>query len=132
MLCGDGVPADSDPYRTKAGYGALGGRGGMLAAVAMAAGAGGGGMTRGGRTDRVAGDSPFLPEALEANRGGTLTEAQRRSCQAQSRRVRWFGAGIGGLVIVLGLLFAVTRHSSSVMPLRPVVLIGCLLIGAIV
>ena len=104
----------------------------MLAAVAMAAGAGGGGMTRGGRTDRVAGDSPFLPEALEANRGGTLTEAQRRSCQAQSRRVRWFGAGIGGLVIVLGLLFAVTRHSSSVMPLRPVVLIGCLLIGAIV
>jgi hypothetical protein len=89
-------------------------------------------MTRGGRTDRVAGDSPFLPEALEANRGGTLTEAQRRTCQAQSRRVRWFGAGIGGLVIVLGLLFAVTRHSSSVMPLRPVVLIGCLLIGAIV
>jgi hypothetical protein len=32
---------------------------------------------------------------------------------------------------VLGLLFAVTRHSSSVMPLRPVVLAGCLLIGAI-
>jgi len=34
-------------------------------------------------------------------------------------------------VIVLGLLFAVTRHSSSVMPFRPVVLAGCLLIGAI-
>jgi hypothetical protein len=35
-------------------------------------------------------------------------------------------------VIVLGLLFAVTRHSSSVMPFRPVVLAGCLLIGVIV
>jgi hypothetical protein len=88
-------------------------------------------MTHRGRPASVAGDSPFLPDALAANRSGTLTDAQRRSCQAQARRVRWFGAGIGALVIVLGLLFAVTRHSSAVMPLRPVVLGGCLLIGAI-
>jgi hypothetical protein len=89
-------------------------------------------MTRRGRPASGAGDSPFLPEALGANRSGTLTGAQRRSCWAQSRRVRWAGAGIGGLVIVVGLLFAVTRHSSSVMPFRPVVLAGCLLIGAVV
>jgi hypothetical protein len=73
-------------------------------------------MTDRGRTAGVAGDSPFLPEALEANRDGRLTDAQRRSCLAQSRRVRWAGAGIGGLVIVLGLLFAVTRHAFAAAP----------------
>jgi len=88
-------------------------------------------MRRGNGPCAVAGDSPFLPEALEANARGTLTEAQRNSCLARSRNLRWAEAGLGGLVIVLGLLFAATRHSSSVMPLRLAVLAGCLLIGAV-
>jgi hypothetical protein len=84
-----------------------------------------------GQPARVTRDSPFLPEALEANRSGTLTEAQRHICLAHARRLRGYTTGIGAFVIVLGLLFAATRHSSAVMPFRPVVLAGCLLIGAI-
>lgn len=93
---------------------------------------------RGGTS--AARESAFLPEALEANRSGRLSDDQGRRSRAVSRRARWWELGVGAMAVFLGIAFSLPgRTTGYIQPgsgsppvaLKPFLAVGCLVVGGI-
>lgn len=75
----------------------------------------------------------LVPEALDANRAGRLTDDQRKTYRGMSRGTRKSEVQIAGLAVVLGLLVWLAPGPARYATVKPLIGIACLIIaGALV
>lgn len=74
----------------------------------------------------------FVPEALEANKAGRLTDDQRRSLRGMSRGLRKGEVQLAAVLVAIGLLVWFAPGPASAAVTKPLVGIAALLIAAAV
>jgi hypothetical protein len=71
----------------------------------------------------------YAPDAIDANRRGTFTDAQRRNLSERDRGIRWDQLTFAGIALVIGLLLLTSTGPAPNAAFRPLVGTGCLVLA---